>query len=327
MYISSEDKKKKIRTYAFLFAIISSILLSIIKLIVGFMTNSLSIIAMGIDSFLDVIFTNLNFFAVRISEKPADKDHPLGHGKFEDVSTLLQSIVIILVGLYIFGMAIKGLFFDSSISSTSEQGINFGSLAIIVMTISTLGSILISIVLRVAGKKTDSSAMIADSLHYTTDIVSNGSILVGIILAKYLNILWMDNVLSLFFSLFIIYSAGNLFLNSLKILTDSNIPEELERKIKDILENNKGIMLDYHNFFAVRSGSHYMISLHIKTCRFMSLELAHNGVDKIEKLIESNVPNSIVTIHIDPCEHKDEQSTDCIRVNNIIKEYKGNSNV
>ncbi len=56
----------------------------------------------------------------------------------------------------------------------------------------------------------------------------------------------------------------------------------------------------------------------------MSLELAHDGVDKIEKLIESKVPNSIVTIHIDPCEHNDEQSTDCIRVNNIIKEYKGN---
>ena len=311
----------KIRTHAFLFAIISSILLSILKLITGFMTNSLSIIAMGIDSFLDVIFTNFNFFAVRLSEKPADKNHPLGHGKFEDISTLLQSIVIILVGVYIFIMALKGLFFDSDYSETKVI-FDTGFLAIIVMSISTIGSVLISIVLRVAGKKTDSSAMIADSLHYTTDIISNGSILVGVIIAKYFHILWMDDFLSLIFSLFIIYSAGKLFIDAIKILTDSNIPKELEDKINTILEKNKGILLNHHNFFAVKSGSFYMISFHIETCRFMSLELAHDGVDKIEKQIESEIPNSIVTIHIDPCDHKNEGNEDCVRVNKIIEQYK-----
>lgn len=314
-------KNKKIRAYAFIFAIISSVILSVLKLFVGFMTNSLSIIAMGIDSFLDVIFTNLNFFAVRLSEKPSDEDHPLGHGKFEDISTLLQSVVIILVGLYIFGKAFYGLFLNGDISE-AEAMIDTGFIAITVMAISTLGSILISFVLRVAGKRTDSSAMIADSLHYTTDIVSNGSILIGIIIAKYFSIQWMDDFLSIFFSLFIIYSAGKLFVSSVKILTDSNIPKELVDKIDNILMNNKGIMLNYHNFFAVRSGSHYIINFHIETCRFMSLELAHDGVDKIEKQIESEIPNSIVTIHIDPCAHKKDGSDDCLRVNKIIEEYK-----
>lgn len=306
-------QKIKYRKRAFRLAIFLSAILSFAKLLVGFLTNNLSVIAMGVDSFFDILFTNLNYFSVRIAEKPADEDHPMGHGKFEDFSTLIQSMIIFFIGAYILYSAVEGFFID--------RVAIYDNTVIIVMLLSTIGAAFISYVLKHAGKITGSSAMVADALHYTSDIVTNGAILVGIIAARVFDIGWMDNALGAVFSIYIMYSAYTLFRGAFGVLTDCKIPDELENKIVEVLKEHKNIMLDYHKLSAIRSGSHYIVNLHIVTCKNLTLEHSHEIADHIEHELADVVPSGIITVHLDPCDHKREGSAVCKRVRNSLTEH------
>ena len=293
------NKAERLKNFAFLYAIGLSVFLAVIKLITGFVTGSLSIISMGMDSFLDIIFTNLNFYSVRIARKPADEDHPMGHGKFEDFTALIQSIIIFSLGAYIMYSGVKGFFIPKKI----DYSIN----AILVMAFSTLASISIAFIMKYTGKKTKSPALVADSLNYTADIITNGSILIGLIIARYFLLNWMDSLLSSVLSIYIMYEAGKLFYDSFKVLTDYKIPAELKEKVEAELEKHKHLFLSYKNFFAIRSGSNYIINFDIIVCPELNLKTAHDIAEHLETTLKQKLNDIIVTVHLEPgndCEKK-----------------------
>lgn len=288
---------KKRVDFVFIFSIITSVFLAIIKFVAGFISGNISVISMGMDSFLDILFTNFNYFTVKEASKPADKSHPFGHGKFENVMSLIQSLTIFVLGLYLLYKGVNNLI--------THQNNIASNLSIIVMGISTFFAALLTYLLTSTGKKANSVAMITDALHYKTDILSNGAIFIGIFAGKYFSITWMDNILGILVALYICYSAGELFLRSFKVLTDSKVPLEIERKIISILDSYKNEMIDYHDLKSIKSGSVYLIIVHITACRKMSLDFSHKLADRIENDIMSNIPKSIITIHFEPCEGKD----------------------
>ncbi|MBN1968768.1 MAG: cation transporter [Candidatus Delongbacteria bacterium] len=281
----------QIKKRAFYIAIFVSLILTVFKLTSGYITNTWSVVTMGMDSFMDILFTNFNFLMLRVSDTPADKNHPAGHGKFESFAVVIQSVIIFLLGNF---MMYKGISdFYNDIHPV------FSPFVIGVMGFSVLGSIVISYNLRKAGKLTNSDALIADSAHYTVDIVSNGAIMLGLLGGYIWGLDHADAILNSVFSVMIIISSIKLFIPAFKILTDYKVPDEIFLQFKSIMDNNRDIK-GYHSLFVVRNGSFLLFSVHIELDKNMSLYDSHLIADDLEKKIKLEILNSKPTIHVDP---------------------------
>ena len=285
--------RAKVKQRAYFIAVGLSLFLTIIKLTAGFLTSTWSVVAMGMDSFLDILFTNFNFFLLKIADKPADRDHPVGHGKFEEVSVVVQSIIIFLLGIFMLKEGISGLLYGSDAIYSRN--------VIFVMVISVIGSVIISLTLKSAGKKINSSALIADSKHYSVDIISNGSILIGLVCAYTFEIAIIDSILTSIFSFYIMFSAIQLFLPAFKTLTDHKVSDIKVEEIEKIF-NSCTKIIDYHSLLAVRTGSFILITVHIIVDAELSLRDAHSIADNLEQKIKALSNEYKPTIHMDPSE-------------------------
>ena len=167
--LSAEDEKK----HAAISSVLWSFLLTVIKLIAGFATNSLGILSEALHSALDLVAAGITFFSVRYSAKPADREHPYGHGKIENLSALLQTVLLLATSLWIVYEALDRLFF-----SKAEVRMNIWALGVIVVSI--LVDISRARMLKRVAEKHRSQALEADALHFSTDILSSLVVLVGL---------------------------------------------------------------------------------------------------------------------------------------------------
>lgn len=268
--------------------------LAIIKLVAGLMTFSVGVIASAIDSFMDFFVSLGNFIFIKISHEPADREHPYGHGKSQDIAALLESIIIFASTVYLIYTAVDRIFNPKEIGMTQ--------LAIVVMLISLLGSVGVSIFLRQRSRATDSIALEADSVHYTTDIYSNGGILLGLLLIHLTGFQLIDVILTLAMSIFILKSVWDLFRNALDRLMDHKLPDSLNEEILTTIMNHSDKIIGYHNFRTRRSGPYKFIDFHLDICREMPFVEAHEITDDLERKIQKLVPGSNVLIHMDPCD-------------------------
>lgn len=158
----SENEKKR----AAILSIVSNTLLIVLKFIVGIISGSISIISEALHSGSDLLASFIAFFSVSESSKPADEDHQFGHGKYEDLSGLIEGILIILAALYIVYASVKKMFFAPVIRIDVDLGLA-------VMLVSVVANTFVSIYLFKIAKKTDSIALYADGEHLRTDIYSS----------------------------------------------------------------------------------------------------------------------------------------------------------
>lgn len=268
--------------------------LAIIKLVAGLMTFSVGVIASAIDSFMDFFVSLGNFIFIKISHEPADREHPYGHGKSQDIAALLESLIIFSSTVFLIYTAVDRIFNPKEIGMTQ--------LAIIVMLISLLASVGVSLFLRHRSRATDSIALQADSVHYTTDIYSNGGILVGLLLIHLTGFHLIDVILTLAMSVFILKSVWDLFRNAWDRLMDHKLPDELNQKILKTIMTHSDKITGYHNFRTRRSGPYKFIDFHLDICRYTPFVEAHDITDRLEQRIQKLVPGSNVLIHTDPCD-------------------------
>ncbi|MCF7801547.1 MAG: cation diffusion facilitator family transporter [Candidatus Marinimicrobia bacterium] len=268
--------------------------LAIIKLVAGLMTFSVGVIASAIDSFMDFFVSLGNFIFIRISHEPADREHPYGHGKSQEIAALLESIIIFGSTVYLIYTAVDRIFNPKEIGMTQ--------LAIVVMLISLLGSVGVSIFLRRRSRATESIALEADSVHYTTDIYSNGGILLGLMLIHLTGFQLIDVILTLAMSIFILKSVWDLFRNALDRLMDYKLPDSVNQDILTTIMDHSVKIIGYHNFRTRRSGPYKFIDFHLDICRETPFVEAHDITDGLEQKIQKLVPGSNVLIHMDPCD-------------------------
>ncbi|MEJ2201419.1 MAG: cation diffusion facilitator family transporter [Desulfuromonadaceae bacterium] len=268
--------------------------LTVLKLITGVMTGSMAVLSSAVDSLLDILMSGVNYLAIRQADQPADQSHPFGHGKFETVATLIQSIVITLSGGWILYESIRRLLYGSQLN-------RLGS-GILVLLLSTLVSWAITRYLRRVARETDSSALAADSLHFAMDVYSNLALLVGLILVSALDLPWLDPVLSLLVGLYIISEAVKLLRHGLRDVLDEELPEVIKEEITTLIETHKGDLIGYHNLRTRRAGSQKIMDFHLTVCKHLTVEEAHDISDQLEKKIEGEILGSDVTIHIEPCQ-------------------------
>jgi len=288
-------KNKKLRTA--LLSITVAIALIIIKLVFGVITNSVSILASAVDSFLDLSASSVNYFSIRKSEKPADHDHRFGHGKAEGLAGLFQCFVIGVSSIYLIYLSVWRL-----LNGGNLQALDLG---IIVIVFSIIVSLLLARYIRRVAKETESIVLNADSLHYQFDVYTNIGIVIALTIIKFTGLSLIDPIISIVIAVLIIWSAKDIVMQSLNILMDKELPEEVVAEIEEIIINHNPEVRSFHKLRTRNAGSAKFIEFHVVMNYELTFVKSHELAEDIIKEIEAVIPNSEVTVHVDPDKHPD----------------------
>ncbi|MEA1958509.1 MAG: cation diffusion facilitator family transporter [Chloroflexota bacterium] len=284
-------------------SVLSNTLLIVLKLVAGILSGSVSIIAEAIHSANDLIAAIIAFFSVRIASRPADKDHPYGHGKVENISGTVEAILIFFAAGFIIYEAI-----DKMINGAEVKQL---WLAIGVMAVSAIVNIFVSRhLLRVAYRE-DSIALEADGRHLTVDVYTSVGVMLGLLLVQLTGFHILDPVIAIAVALLILKMAYDLLRKAFPPLIDATLPEGEEQLIKSAIAEYMGHLGDAANFHELRtrkSGCERYIELHLVMSGSESIGRAHELCDHLEEDIKSKLPNAHVTIHVEPC---DDECDEC----------------
>ncbi len=273
-------------------SISSNAVLILFKIIIGHISGSISIISEAIHSLSDFLASVLTFFAVSRSAEPADKEHPFGHGKYEDMSGFIEGGLIIFAGIYIIFEASKKLIFGYSMEAESMLGIY-------VMGFAVLTNFLVSRYLFYVAKKSDSVSLLADAEHLSTDIYSSLGVLVGLILIKITGITLLDPIIAIIVALIILKAGFSISKETLNNLLDGSLPNEDIQIVEQILEENT-VIKGYRDIKGRKSGQYKEIELTIFFNPDMKISCCHNICDQIENEVKSKLGNVTITIHAEP---------------------------
>ena len=284
--------KKYKKEIAASLSILSNGFLITLKLIAGILSGSISIISEAIHSTLDFLASAITFFAIMRSKKPADKEHPFGHGRYEDVSGFIEGILIICASFFIMIEACKKIADINSFELNSTP-------AIIIMILSVVINYIVSKILYNIGKKADSVALKADAKHLSSDIYSSLGVLFGLVLIKITGYIIIDSIIAIFIALFILKTGYYVSKEAFNNLVDGTLPDEDINAITKILNETDGIN-GYINLKSRKSGPNRDIDITILCNENMTLKACHQICDDIEEKIMQSLPNTLITIHCEP---------------------------
>ena len=282
---------KKLKQMATISSVLISSLIATIKIFAAFFTGSLAILSSLIDSLADILSSLISFIAVKIALKPANCDYRYGFGKAEALSALIQSSFIAGSGLFVLYDGIYRL-----LHPTLVKQLEFGVIIMIVSMILTCALIAFQ---RYVVIKTNSLAIKADSKHYEVDILTNGVIVLSLILTKYFQSYLFDIIGAIVVSFYLIYQAYLLAKEALYMLTDRELDAEIRENIGQIIMQSYGVM-GYHDLRSRNAGGVYLFEVHIELDGNIKLYQAHEIVSKIEEKIIQAYPSSQIIIHEDP---------------------------
>ena len=279
------------KTTAASISVISNASLVIMKFIAGYLSGSVSVISEAIHSLMDILAAIIAFFAVRISDNPADKEHPYGHGKFENVSGVIEALLIFIAAIWIIYNAIHRFLIKAPIENVS--------IGIIVMSLSSIANFFVSRNLYRVAKKTDSIALEADALHLKTDIYTSAGVAVGLILILITGIRIIDPIVAIMVALLILKESYELLNRAYKPLLDTAIFEKELKVIEKCIHESK---YSYHDLKSRQSGRERFIEFHLEMPGDVPLKDAHQKCDEIEDLIKSKISHINILIHVETYE-------------------------
>lgn len=275
-------------------SIASNIFLIIIKIIAGILSGSVSILSEAIHSSMDLIAAVIAFFSVRVSSNPPDKKHPYGHGKFENVSGVIEAILILIAAGWIIFEAVERLL-EPEPATFSILGIG-----ILVMVISGIVNFFVSRKLYKVAKETDSLALEADALHLKTDVYTSLGVAVGLGLLWLTGLSWLDPIVAILVAILIIFESFSLLKKAYSPLLDTALPEKELQAIRKSIEKHIKPGMSFHKLRTRRSGNYKYVDLHLEVPAETTVIISHKICDDIEKEISLILPDVEVNIHIEP---------------------------
>ncbi len=297
-----EKEKKAAATNS----VVAAVFLTGMKLVVGLATGSLGILAEAAHSALDLVAAVVTFLAVHFSDKPADREHPYGHGKIENFSALIETILLFATCAWIIYEAVQRLFFHTREVNASLWGF-------LVMAVSIAVDISRSRMLYRAARKYHSQALEADALHFHTDIWSSSVVIGGLALV------WLgqnvfpeaakvlaraDAVAALGVAIIVLFVSYRLGKRTIDVLLDS-APDGMIREIGAAAAEVDGVM-SVSQVRVRRSGPRVFVDLAVEVDRNLSFERTHAISDAVESRIRAISPGADVVIHTDPREGERE---------------------
>lgn len=314
-----EDFNRK-KSKAALVSVLSNSSLVLLKVIVGFAIGSVSVISEAIHSAVDLLAAVIAFVAVRTSGKPADKEHPFGHGKVENISGAVEAFLIFIAAGWIL--------YESVIKLRHPVAVGTPSWGVAVMFVSVVTNIAVSRMLFKVGKETESVALQADAWHLRTDVWTSlgvmGSLAViwiGGLVFPGGNLFWLDPVAAMAVAFLIIGAAFKLTVESIGDLMDTTLPPDEEEQMRKLILDRQDVVKGYHKFRTRKAGNTRFVEFHIKVDPHMTVEASHEVGSEISGAIKSQFRNASVTIHIEPCDGRctEQCLSGCLDKGDVLK--------
>lgn len=287
------------KTYAASLSVLSNILLVIIKLTVGILGGSISIMSEAIHSGIDLLAACIAWIAVLISSKPADLQHQYGHGKFENLSGFIEALLIFLAAIWIIYEAIYKLLDPNPIEKLD--------VGILIMGISACLNLIVSNYLIKIGKETDSIALIADAWHLRTDVYTSAGVMLSLTLIscnKYffpsINLVWLDPLAGIIVAILIICSAYKLVKQASYDLVDVSLPEHELKWLCDYIHDLAPMVKGFNNLRSRKAGSYRFIELNILVDGNMTVNVSHEITTKIITEVKKHSIGSYIVIQVEP---------------------------
>ena len=275
-------------------SIYSNIFLVIIKVGAGLQSNSLSVLGEGVQSLLDIVVSALIWFTVRAAAAPPDHDHPWGHGKFENLTSLLQMLLVLA--------SIGGIWWASYLrwQNPVMPAVDWGIAAIM---ISIAINIAMSRHMSKVARATDSSALAAEAVHLRGDLWACAGVLTGLVSTHLFNNPRLDPLCAAIMTLFAGYAAIHLLRDTLRPLLDETLPDAEEHCIREVLESDPRI-LDFHKLRTRQAGAKRLADVHIMLDDNLTFRDAHQVSEEVEEAIRAALPNTDVIVHFEPYEEE-----------------------
>jgi len=271
-------------------SILGNLILFIIKFLFGTSLNSISLIAEAFHSLSDVLTSIVVLLGFKMGDKPPDKEHPYGHGRLEQIATIIIAIMLLIVSYDLIKDSLKRIL--------SPQKVSFNYLVLIFMILSALFKEWMARFSIYLGKKINSSTLIADAWHHRSDAIA--SILVGIgLIFVNLNLYFLDGILGIGVSLLLAWIGIELLKSSSSFLIGEAPNEELLKNIEQIVLSTPGV-LNMHDLMIHDYQNNKIISLHVEIDENLSAKDAHKIALEVQDKLKKKIENSNISVHIDP---------------------------
>jgi len=297
MFTNSSSPKA---SAAALLSVVSNSILVVLKLIVGFMTGSVSVISEAIHSGVDLLASFIALYAVREASKPADEDHPYGHGKFENISGTVEALLIFVAAGWIIAEAVHKF--------RSPTVVEMPGIGVAVMLLSSIVNYIVSEILFRVGKKEHSVALEADGWHLRTDVYTSlgvmfglGSILFAQKFFPSVNLSWIDPVVAICVALLIVKAAYDLTKQAGKDLFDVTLPLVEINYIKNALHTH-GSVRGFHHLRSRKAGRDRFVEFHMVVDPDLTVKDSHDITEQITDKLKQRINDLHVIIHVEPCD-------------------------
>ena len=295
--IESTEVRTRYGMLASAVGIFCNVLLFSVKLAIGLILSSLAVTADAFNNLSDAASSIISFVGVKMAGKPADAEHPFGHGRIEYIAALIVSFLVIEVGF---------TFFKSSISKIMHpEEITFDPVPFIILILSILVKLWMAFFNNKLGKRIDSKVMLATAADSLGDVITTSATVISIVICHFTSIN-VDAIAGLIVSGIVIWSGVSIAKDTLEPLIGQRVPSELYQKITDMVESYEGIVgahdLIVHNYGPNRS----MATIHAEVPNDVSIEASHEIIDRIERDAKKEL-NILLVIHMDPVEMRDEE--------------------
>lgn len=274
-------------------SVFSNSTLVILKLSVGIMMGSVAVISEAVHSAIDLLAALIARFSVKKSAEPADMEHRYGHGKYENLSGMIEGSLIILGAAVIIYGAVNKFFHESQVEYLTA--------GMAVMGISASLNFVVARKLMKTAKKTDSLALEADAYHLYTDVWTSLGVLAALVFIQFTDEHWLDPAIALVVAAFILRAAFDITRRSTEGLLDKSLPEAEIKLIERIIKEHESDVLNFHKLRARKMGADRQIDLHMIVPRDLTVKEGHDLVDHLESDIRKELPGSVIVIHIEPC--------------------------
>jgi len=281
-------------------SVLSNTALVALKLVVGVLMGSVAVISEAVHSGMDLLAALMARFSVARSAEPADREHHYGHGKYENLSGMVEGILIFVAAGWILFEALRRLIGD-------EPKVEMLTAGMAVMAVSAVLNTYVGLRLKKAAKRTDSLALEADSYHLLTDVWTSVGVVIALVLIQFTSYYWLDPLVAIFVALLIVRAAFDITKRSTEGLLDKTLPEAELKTIELIIKGRESELLEFHKLRARKMGSDRQIDLHLVVPRYQSVKEGHDLVDELEKEICAALPNASVVVHIEPCDARCEK--------------------
>ncbi|WP_085498707.1 cation diffusion facilitator family transporter [Paenibacillus aquistagni] len=276
-------------------SVISNSFVVILKLAVGMLTGSVAIVSEAIHSSLDLAASLIAFFSVRLSGRSADRNHPYGHGKIENISGTIETLLIFVAGIWIIYECIHKIMHPTPIEMPY--------LGILVMVAGAGINFFVSKKVSKTAKEMNSVAMKSNALHLLTDVYTSLGVGFSLLLVTLTGWTILDPIIGIVLAIYIMKEAYTLMKESFPPLLDARLTDEEEEHIIELIQAYRELFIEFHDLRTRRSGPVEYIDFHLVVASTVSIGSAHRLCDQIEQDIKALFQRAHVLIHVEP-EHE-----------------------